>query len=93
MKHCISFTCYIPEHEFELQAVSPNLALLGEYLTWLKKEYKHREMIVFFRGCEFKRYENGENLLMIGYYDRLYVEDVVWPKLTSKFKELEEKYK
>jgi len=30
---------------------------------------------------------------MIGYYDRLYVEDVVWPKLTSKFKELEEKYK
>jgi len=92
MKNCISFTCYIPDHEFELQAVSPNLALLGEYLTWLKKEYKHREMFVMFCGCKFKRYESGDNILEIGYYDS-YVENVDWPKLTSKFKELEEKYK
>ena len=92
MKHCISFTCYIPDNEFELQAVSPNLALLGEFLTWVKNEYKHREMFVLFCGCKFKRYENGENILEIGYYDS-YVENVDWPKLTSKFKELEEKYK
>ena len=93
MKHCISFTCYRENKEFELQAVSPNLALLGEFLTWVKNEYKHREMFVMFCGCKFKRYENGENLLMIGYYDRLDVETVVWSRLTTKFKELEEKYK
>ena len=92
MKHCISFTCYTPDREFELQAASHNLALLGEYLTWLKNEYKHPHMIVMFVGCKFKRYENGENILMIGYYDS-YVENVDLGKLTSKFKELEEKYK
>lgn len=92
MKHCISFTCYRENKEFELQAVSPNLALLGEFLTWVKNEYKHREMIVIFCGCKFLSYENGDNILEIGYYDS-YVEKVDWPKLTSKFKELEEKYK
>jgi hypothetical protein len=92
MKHFISFTCYREDKEFELQAVSPNLALLGEFLTWVKNEYKHREMFVMFCGCKFKRYENGENILEIGYYDS-YVENIDWPKLTSKFKELEEKYK
>ena len=92
MKHCITFTCYRENKEFELQAVSPNLALLGEYLTWLKNEYKHREMFVMFIGCKFKRYENGENILEIGYYDS-YVENVDWIMLISKFKELEEKYK
>ena len=92
MKHCISFTCYTPDREFELQAVSYSIALLGEYLTWLKKEYKHPYMFVFFRGCKFKKYENGENLLEIGYFDPA-VEYEDWGKLTSKFKELEEKYK
>lgn len=92
MKHCISFTCYTPDREFELQAASYSLGLLGEYLRWLKNEYKHPHMIVMFRGCRFKKYENGENLLEIGYFDDVTgYED--WSKLTSKFKELEEKYK
>lgn len=92
MKYSISFTCYTPDREFELQAASYSIALLGEYQRWLKNEYNHPHMIVMFRGCNFKKYENEENILMIGYFDPVVgYED--WPKLTTKFKELEEKYK